>query len=308
MLSILIPIYNRIVIDLVFELKSEADLLNINYEIILMDDFSENKFKEKNQQLKKIEKVEYIELEGNVGRSKIRNILADMAIFDNLIFLDCDSEINTKKFIKNYLDNQQEGCLVFGGTIISRKSFCKSCSLRWLYEHKVYTHFNKKLEKRPFTSNNFFVSKKLFNSIRFNEEWKSYGYEDSFFAIELKMKGYKIINIYNPVIHCGLENNNVYLNKIESAIFNLQKIYIASTDKVAIAKEIKLIRHMERIQKLRVIVFVANFFIYNRNRLKTNLLSEKPKVRFFKIYKLGYLCYLQNKYLIEEIKKTIMLK
>ncbi|MFR9165283.1 MAG: hypothetical protein ACLVKO_03265 [Dysgonomonas sp.] len=47
MISICIPIYNCCVSELVSDLKKQADIVNIPYQILLIDDFSENDYREK---------------------------------------------------------------------------------------------------------------------------------------------------------------------------------------------------------------------------------------------------------------------
>ncbi len=84
MLSILIPVYNfdirKLVVDLHFCCTSE----NIKFEIICFDDGSERAFKEINAELKHLSNCTYTELPQNIGRSAIRNKLAQNANYLNL--------------------------------------------------------------------------------------------------------------------------------------------------------------------------------------------------------------------------------
>ena len=65
--------------------------LNESIEIVLIDDASDLENKAKNRLLKEYCKI--IELETNVGRSKIRNLFVSECKNPYLLFLDCDSEI-----------------------------------------------------------------------------------------------------------------------------------------------------------------------------------------------------------------------
>ena len=103
MLSILIPVYNFDISRLVNNLNDLAYTADIDFEIIIIDDASEEEFKIKNRTLDKLDKVKYIEEAQNLGRSRIRNKLADMASFQYLLFIDCDSAISGKDYIKNYI-------------------------------------------------------------------------------------------------------------------------------------------------------------------------------------------------------------
>ena len=90
MLSILIPIYNFAVKELVNELSSQAQDLNIAFEILCVDDTSKATYIKLNDGLEKIKGVNYQLNKKNIGRSAIRNLLTDKAQYDYLLFLDCD--------------------------------------------------------------------------------------------------------------------------------------------------------------------------------------------------------------------------
>ena len=93
-LSILIPVYQENCIKLVSDLVNQTKRLSIDSEILVFDDCSPIKC-EDNRTLSDMERVTYRELEQNIGRSKIRNLLADTASGDVLIFLDGDSGIGS---------------------------------------------------------------------------------------------------------------------------------------------------------------------------------------------------------------------
>ena len=66
MLSILIPIFNFDVTDLVLELNNQALAANVKYEIILLDDASTDSFREINRNLSRQNHIKYIESEGKM--------------------------------------------------------------------------------------------------------------------------------------------------------------------------------------------------------------------------------------------------
>ena len=117
MLSILIPVYNFSVTDLVNALHKQCLDSGIKFEIIYCDDASEKPFPEVNSKLSALTGVVYKRLETNHGRSRIRNLLAREAKFENLIFMDCDSEIVSEKFIRNYVQHCNSGNVVCGGRV-----------------------------------------------------------------------------------------------------------------------------------------------------------------------------------------------
>ena len=89
MLSILIPTYNYNIFPLVTELVNQAKVLKIEFEIITIDDGS-NQFQIENHKINHLENCSYTVLSNNIGRSSIRNLLAKKAKFKWLLFLDAD--------------------------------------------------------------------------------------------------------------------------------------------------------------------------------------------------------------------------
>ncbi|MBR7034799.1 MAG: glycosyltransferase [Bacteroidales bacterium] len=114
MISILIPIYNISVCELVHCVHKQAVALNIPFEIILIDDNSEQQWKETNKQLSSLQNVEYKELTENIGRAKIRNLLADTAQYSYLLFLDSDVKIYSEQFLQTYITHCQPNSVVYG--------------------------------------------------------------------------------------------------------------------------------------------------------------------------------------------------
>ena len=97
MLSILIPTYNYDCRRLVSDLYQQAEQAGIEYEIIVADDASPTYiYKEKNREINHLPNCRLIELQENVGRSRIRNRLADEALHEWILFMDCDAEVISK--------------------------------------------------------------------------------------------------------------------------------------------------------------------------------------------------------------------
>ena len=90
-LSILIPTYNWDCELLVKSLQSQCALLEIEYEIIVADDNSHDIDKRNacKKALENIPNCQFIQLEQNIGRAAIRNMLADISRYEKLLFLDC---------------------------------------------------------------------------------------------------------------------------------------------------------------------------------------------------------------------------
>ena len=121
MLSILIPIYNYNAFPLVKKLSEQANQSGILYEIVCLNDASSLFIKE-NLELSQLNSVRYEVSEKNLGRSKTRNKLAQMAQYDWLLFLDTDVMPVDDFLIERYLPFlNDEKQAVYGGIVYSDK-------------------------------------------------------------------------------------------------------------------------------------------------------------------------------------------
>ena len=173
MLSILIPSYNFEISKLIADLNKQATELQIKFEIVVIDDASNSYFRSKNSNIRKHDSVKYFELSENIGRSKIRNKLAEMANYQNLLFMDCDSQVVDNKYISNYLPYCNKENLVCGGrTYTENPPVEKSLYLRWLYGVKrecSNAEIRNQYPNKSFMTNNFLISKKIFSELKFDE-------------------------------------------------------------------------------------------------------------------------------------------
>ena len=91
MLSILIPTYNYSVVNLVNQLQKQAIEAAFVFEIIVVDDFSNNLLIiEQNNKINQLDFCQFIKNEKNIGRTASRNLLANKAKYESLLFLDAD--------------------------------------------------------------------------------------------------------------------------------------------------------------------------------------------------------------------------
>ena len=132
MLSILIPSYNYNALSLVSEIHNQAKRTEIPFEIICLDDASTNLFSE-NEKINHLANCNYEMLKQNIGRSKIRNLLAHKAQYDWLLFLDVDVFPKDEDFIDRYVPFlNDEIKIVNGGILYQSKKPEKSKVLRWV--------------------------------------------------------------------------------------------------------------------------------------------------------------------------------
>jgi len=300
MLSILIPTYNYNCLELIKRLNEQALKANINYEIIVMDDCSPRK-KTQNLNINRLDNCQYIELTTNNGRSKIRNMLADKAKYDNLLFLDCDAAVCSDSFIQNYVEFcKEENIVVCGGrTYKEQPPKNKKFYLHWLYGSKrevIPIKERQKNASHSFMSNNFLISKKIFNSIRFNENIRSYGHEDTLFGFELRIREQKIIHIENPLLHIGLESARQVIKKEKDSIHNLLLICNALFSLEEMANEIKLLSYCLKIKNLHLSKPLSLFYQLFHKSIERNLTGNLPSLFLLDTYKLSYFFYLKTKY------------
>lgn len=231
MLSILIPTYNTNLHPLVSELQALLIESQIDYEIIISDDASSDmSVRYHNSLLAEQEHVQYIQYEQNIGRSKIRNSLADAAKYPTLLFMDCDARVKRSDYISNYLHFLNEKNLqgtdfvVLGGLSYRELRPEKTKLLRYRYgiKREVRPAYERNRDPyRAFTPFNMLIAKSVFEKCRFEESLKQYGYEDTFFGIELKKCGIPVYHIDNELYHEGIDTNELLLDKVAAGVANL---------------------------------------------------------------------------------------
>ncbi len=292
-LSVCIPVFNFDVRELVFELKREIKEQNINAEIILIDDASNHQFKTINNEI--ISEVNnFIFLEKNIGRSKIRNLFLDYTKGDYLLFLDCDGKIIKPDFLSiyiEYLKNNTKTDVLYGGRIVAKTLLNKKYILRWKFATERENLPVFKRREKPYLSfqtNNFIIKKDIFAKVQFDPEFENYGYEDLLFAMDLKSENVTIDHIDNPIFNNDLETNEAYLKKVEESVESLAKMLKKHSLRPKIS-EIKLVSAYNFILKTYSNTFFLLLFSLIENTLKKNLLSDNPNLRNLDFYKLGLL-------------------
>ena len=174
-LSILIPVYNWDCTQLIKDLHFQGLTLGIPYEIIVADDCSTDKdLKEKSRLVAEThENCRYFALPHNIGRSAIRNFMADQSQYDKLLFLDCDAEVKNKQFLKKYMDASHKASVVCGGLTHPDAIPQKGMELRYLYEKNAAFErsagFRSQNPYLRFTSFSFLIEREVFMKIRFDE-------------------------------------------------------------------------------------------------------------------------------------------
>lgn len=290
MISICIPVYNFTVAELVKKLSDQAGLLDVPSEIILIDDCSDSFFQKQNVSTGKT--GIYIQLEKNIGRAAIRNRFFNYAKYDNLLFLDCDSVILSEDFLSNYVNaiRKHPNSLICGGREYRKLPPKRAEMLRWKYGIKRESktcEVRNQCPNRSFMTNNFSISKKIFEAVKFDERLVEYGNEDTLFGFELRKRNINIIHIDNPVLNGYLENNAEYIKKTEAAISNLRNILEFTNYDKDLVDSVTLLRIFYKLFKARRIIEII--FMILRPVIKYFLIKGYINLYLFDFYKLGFL-------------------
>lgn len=284
MISVLIPIYNFDVTNLVNELAFQCDRLSAPIEILCFDDGSNAPIKQKNRALAELDAVWYMELEKNIGRSAIRNFLASKAKFDYLLFLDSDSEIISPSFLADYLNVLPTDKVWMGGRVYAPIPPKKTeLFLHWYYGHKRESMTAEIRNKQPyhhFMTNNFLLPKKVFFEVPLDESVKGYGHEDTLWGFALKKHNTGIGHLDNPILHLGLERNDVFLSKSTEAINNLAMMFQEKRE-----IETRLISFYLLMKKLRLLWLFSKMVCPFRGLFKRKLFSKNPNLLYFDLLK-----------------------
>jgi hypothetical protein len=295
MLSILIPTYNYNAFPLVSAIYRQIAKTNVAFEILCLDDASTVIFAE-NDQINTLPNCRYELLQNNIGRSKIRNLLAKKAAFDWMLFLDADVLPKSDDFMATYLPYlDEEVKIVNGGLLYQNDKPEKSKLLRWVYgKNREALPYTKREEKRylSFLTLNFIIHKKVFEKAIFNESIPNLRHEDTLFSYNLMQKNIKVVHIDNPIYHLGLDTFSDMIKKENESLFVLK--YLIDTRLVA-PDYLRISKLFFKMKKWKLVVPFAFFYKMMRTIFIQNLSGNLPSLFIFDLYRLGYLCSIENK-------------
>jgi hypothetical protein len=294
MLSILIPVYNYNVYPLVSEVHKQCLESKIDFEILCQDDAS-NQIEPENQNINNLENCNFSKNNSNFGRGKNINFLAEKAQFEWMLIMDCDTFPTKNNFIQDYVSqiNKAEK-VVFGGIAYQKEKPANDQLLRWFYGNARESLSVEKRNSNPngnALTSNILIQKKIFLSNKFDESITKYGYEDLVFLSDLKKKGILVKHINNSTYHLGLETSQQFLEKTKTALENLKLITKNSS---LDSSESKILRIYILFKKFYLTSIISFLFKKIERKIEDNLLSEKPSLVLFDLYKLGYFCSLKN--------------
>ena len=295
LLSICIPIYNQDVEVLVSQLISQIENKRNEVEILLIDDCSKAHYKNLNKVFS--ERVGYVELDQNLGRSKVRNQFLQYSNSEYLLFIDCDSAIFRDDYISKYVKYIKENRpkVLVGASIYNEEYPGLNFRLRWKYGRKRESQAVEIRRMNPNTSfktNNFIIARQILNEIQFREELDGYGHEDTLLGYDLNANSIEIEHIDNPVLNCQLDSNKEFLEKTEHGLKNLLKVWSIVNEDQRILDQIKILKFYVKYKDSKLFRLLYHFF---RRPSRALLKMGWVNLYLFDFYKLGYLIELSSK-------------
>jgi glycosyltransferase involved in cell wall biosynthesis len=294
-ISLLIPVCDYDIVALVHSMKNSIGKIPEFVEILIGDDGSKQENRARYLSLEGDE-VKVIVSEKNIGRAAIRNKLALEAKGDYLLFIDADTMIpkTAEAYIMKWVEAMASARVISGGILYhASPPGDPDKILRWKYGRKREQRKASERNKRPyaaFSTFNVLIDKSIFSKLRFDEELKQYGHEDTLFSYQLKKAGIKILHIDNGLVHEGLESNKEYLNKTRLGIENLSMLYDSVTDKRTFSSSVAMLRIYNVLRVFRLTLILAGIFIRYRERMEIKLDSANPSILLFTVYKVSMFC------------------
>ena len=294
-LSLLIPVCNYDIVALVHSMKSCLGKVPEFTEILIGDDGSTAENRARYKTLEG-EGVRVIISEKNIGRAAIRNRLALEAKGDFLLFIDADAMVpaTAEAYMLKWIPASKQSRVISGGILYHKSPPGDPDKiLRWKYGRKIQERKASDRNKHPyatFSTFNVLFDRSIFAKLRFNEELKEYGHEDTLMSYQLKKAGISILHIDNGLVHEELESNREFLNKTKLGIKNLSMLYDRVTDKRTFISTVRMLRIYEIIRFLRIELILTGIYIRYRDRMEIKIDSSNPPLWLFSFYKICMFC------------------
>jgi len=184
-----------------------------NYELLIMDDCSNDNSYNICKEFEDNERVKVFKNNSNIGLTKSLNILADQSNATYLARQDADdlSDLQRIEIQKTILEKNNYDI------VTSRALTMDTKDLRPKFSHLIPKSLILKY-KNPFIHGSLFIKRKVFYEIGGYDEDYRYAQDYKFF-IDAKLKGYKIFTIKKPLYYLNVKNN------ISSNFYKEQKYY-----------------------------------------------------------------------------------
>ena len=248
---------------LVKVIQEQCVKAGIVFEIICQDDASNSELNTENEKINSIANCHFYSNSKNLGRGININSLVSKAKYNYVLLLDCVTLPTENIFIEKYLDAiKKEEAVVFGGIVYQAEKPKQKNLLRWVYGHNREALSVAVRKENPYFStltSNVLFKKEVFLSNPFNKNITNYGYEDVVWVKKLKEKSIIITHIENPTFHLNLETSEIFIEKIQQSLKNLQLI---SNLGLITASDNRILRTYERISNIGLASFFSFIFTH----------------------------------------------
>ncbi len=284
-LSIIIPTFNDLSLPLAQALAAQAELVDgLSWELLVGDDCSTDRaVVAQNRGINQLPHCRYIERPRNSGRAAIRNFLAQEAQGEWLLCIDGDARIDCADYLPKMLAAGHSYEVCYGGY---RMMPGPEGNLRWRYERAAAPdHTAEKRRQQPYAAfniSNLLIRRTLLLAHPLDERITRYGYEDVALGKALEHDGIVVGHIDAPVAYYDYESNDSFLSKTEEGLTTLWE------HRDTLAGYSRLLTAIDGMPAVaRWMVWAA--FRIAKGWMRSNLLSERPSVRVFTCYKVGWL-------------------
>lgn len=290
-LSILIPTYNYKCYTLVYDLRQQLEASGVEYEIIVLDDGGKDQVVAiANHLINDLPNCRFIRSMENVGRANNCNKLIALAKGEWCIIMDSDAKVVKDDYIATYLNLIKENpdVDIIDGDLVNPETLPSPVvTLRYFYEKQAEPMRKASVRQEHaferFSTFNVLIRKSALEEVPFCADCKEYGYEDTLMGVEMGKHGKKILHVDNPLMHLGFEKNEMYLKKVETSLRTLKRLGDMLLPHTTIGQ------YVETLRKRHLILPVKIAYTISRPLLRKNLLGNKPNLKVFAFYKLGYL-------------------
>jgi glycosyltransferase involved in cell wall biosynthesis len=288
-LSILIPVFNRDVSELVHALSAQMPAWPGPTEIRLLDDGSVEECRAGNRPLAMLPRVVYQELATNVGRAAVRNRLVASAKQEWALLLDNTSQVPDSRYLARYAAACGLAPVVAGGVRYADHAPAESSlRLRWLYGWQREARSLAQRQAVPYNQllvNNLLAKRVVLQRFPLDESLYGYGHEDTKLGWQLAAASIPIHHLDNPIVHAGLETAAAFLTKSEQAVHNFTRLLREGN----LGHNSRLAQTAQRLQRAKLAAAAQATLTLSEPLLRRNLLSSSPSLKALDALKLLWL-------------------
>lgn len=284
MISILIPTHNDDCLNLATSIVQQASAIKgLSWELIVADDAStDSTVVEHNSRIAKLPNCHVFRQETNVGRAVIRNLLAEHANGEWMLYIDGDGQIILDDYLLRFIKASRHATVCYGGY---RMMPGPEGNLRWRYERAAapaLTAMRRQAHPyRCFNISNLLISRELILAHPLDNRFVNYGYEDVMLGRDLREAGIDVLHIDAPIGFYNYEDNVHFVAKTEEGVRTLYHF------RHELIEYSHLLQVVGKLNKAFVTLYLLVFRLL-KGKWRKNLIGPSPSLWLFKCYKLGY--------------------